>query len=127
MMTAAKAATRDAECLLFVTDIFEDEALLAAAEWTRALLPQEDAPPVLGRAVFHRKDFPQCRSAAAATTWIFRGKARRRRGYDVDIPRKSRGAAAATTLIFRGSVAAATTCIFRGRVEDGVVLRSWSA
>ena len=66
-------------------------------------------------------------SSAAATTWIFRGKARRRRGYDVDIPRKSRGAAAATTLIFRGSVAAATTCIFRGRVEDGVVLRSWSA
>jgi len=47
MMTAAKAATRDAECLLFVTDIFEDEALLAAAEWTRALLPQEDAPPVV--------------------------------------------------------------------------------
>ena len=118
MMTAAKAATRDAECLLFVTDIFEDEALLAAAEWTRALLPQEDAPPVLGRAVFHRKDFPQCRSAAAATTWIFRGKARRRRGYDADIPRKAvprlrrgyseekRGAAAATTWTFRGRVAA---------------------
>ncbi|KAH8079118.1 GTP binding protein [Aureococcus anophagefferens] len=52
MMTAAKAAARDAECVLFVTDVFEDPEVVAeSAAWLDAQLASragdEPKPPVV--------------------------------------------------------------------------------
>lgn len=49
MMTAAKAATRDAECVLFVTDVFEaDDVVAASVAWMESQLPKEgERPPVV--------------------------------------------------------------------------------
>jgi GTP-binding protein Era len=48
MMVAARAATRDAECVLFVTDIFQDEAEIRDAyEWMAEPLPAQRPPVVV--------------------------------------------------------------------------------
>merc|ERR1719174_407081 len=48
MMVAAKAAARDAECLLFVTDIFQDEnEVRDAYAWMEELLPAQRPPVVV--------------------------------------------------------------------------------
>ena len=48
MMVAAKAAARDAECLLFVTDIFQDpDEVRDAYAWMEELLPAQRPPVVV--------------------------------------------------------------------------------